>query len=93
MILARTNISIVNGVPDQKIFVVAVTYRRFEDWCRSHDINPRSKMVTYVREPADLYRQVNGWYKDLGTSFRKAQELYGLLEHYKKTRGFKEIPS
>lgn len=92
MILYGTDISVVKGNPDKKIFVVAVTYQRFENWCRSHSINPRSKMVVYIREPGDLYGQVNSWYKDLGASFMDAKWMYDLLEHYEKNRGFKEIP-
>lgn len=92
MILYGTSISIVNGDPDKKIFVVAGTYQKFENWCRSHSINPRSKMVRHLRDPKDLRGEVNCWYKDLGTSFEEAQKLYDLLEHYKKNRGFKEIP-
>jgi hypothetical protein len=87
-----TDISVHNGVPDKKIFVIAVTYKRFEEWCRANDLNPRSKMVRYAHDTNAFRGSVNAWYKYLGTSFGMEEDMYRMLEHCKATRGFKEIP-
>jgi hypothetical protein len=92
MVLDGTDISIVNGTPNQTIFVLAITYRRYEEWCRAHELNPRSPSVLYIRGPETLRGYVNCWYKDLGTDFNNAHEIYDVLELYKNARGFREIP-
>lgn len=93
MVLAGTDISIKDGTPSAKIFVIAVTYQRFHNWCWQHEINPRSPMVTYVRNASVFRGQAHVWFKDLGTSFERSGEIYRALEFYKHTRDFKEIPS
>lgn len=79
-------------MPSERIFVMAPTYRRFEGWCHSHDINPKTPWVTYVRQSSDLHGQVNAWFKDLGTTHETGLWWYDMIEFYQKTRGFKEIP-
>jgi hypothetical protein len=92
VIIKGTDISVVNGRPDKKIFVVAKTYRHYVEWCRSQGIDARSPTIRFLHDPRQLYQQVNCWYKDLGTSFERGQQLYDMLDAYKRARGFKEIP-
>lgn len=92
MILVGTDISVVNGIPSKKIFIIAPTYKRYEMWCRDHEINPRSPMIKYVRSPEDFHGHAHAWYRDLGTSFEKAGEIYDMLELCERTRGFRQIP-
>ena len=92
MILEGTTLSIERGNPSAKIFVIAKDYKAFTHWCTSVDINHRSSMVVFLRRPSDLQREVNGWFKNLGTTFEQSQWVYPMVDRYKKTRGFKEIP-
>lgn len=92
MILAGTSVDIVNGNPSETIFIIALNYKRFDNWCRSTGLNPRSTKVVYVRDAQSFTGYVNCWVKDLGAPYAKAHEIYNTLEHCKATRGFKEIP-
>jgi hypothetical protein len=92
MVIKGTNITVTNGAPDQVIFILAPTHKKFREWCMNNGLDSRSKKVKYLVDPAQLWYRVNCWYKDIGTSFEKGQEFYPLLDKYVTERGFRKIP-
>ena len=92
MFIEGTNITVENGNPAEMILVIAPTFRKFERWCLANDIYPRSHYVKYIREAADFRGIVNAWVKDMNTTADRAQDIYNTLDHYKATRGLKELP-
>ena len=73
-------IQVVKGEPSEKILIIARHSRYVEEWCRIHEINPRSKMVKFVRTIFDLEVISGCYYVDLGTDNPHFRELLEQLK-------------
>ncbi len=73
-------IQVVNGEPSCKILIIARNRIYMEEWCRIHEINPRSGKVIMVTKDRDLLGIQGSYYVDLGTD---NQDLRTLLERLK----------
>ena len=82
-------IQVVKGEPSEKILIIARNPRYVEEWCRIHEINPRSKMVKFVRTIFDLQGVTGCYYVDLGTDNPHFREL---LERYKALDVIRPFP-
>lgn len=91
MLARRGRTQLKTGSTDWKLLVIAPNLRWFNDWCRDNNIDQVAHEVRFVKELTDLFGYEKAWYKDLGTSSKRAEELYHYLEVYKMSRGFKEV--
>lgn len=98
MIVQGTDISVIGGIPDKDILVIARNYVRFITWCRNHAIDYKSRNVIFVWGIPTLQNAVRGksdiWFVDLGVALpREAKtRFYDVLEHFKDAYNMKEIP-
>ena len=60
-------IQVTNGEPSERILIIARKARYVEEWCRIHEINPRSPMIKPVYSLTDCRGIVGMHYVDLGT--------------------------
>lgn len=82
-------VAVENGNPAENILVIAPNYRWFREWCRDHDINPRSHNVRHISSSRDIRGYAGGWYVDLGSNAIDAAELYARLNMMKHAFGLK----
>lgn len=61
-------ITITNGEPSERIYIIARTLKIANDWCRIHEINPASWKIKYVNSPIDFFGVGPGYYVNLGTN-------------------------
>lgn len=79
-------ITITNGEPSERIYIIARTLRIAHQWCWRHDINPASNKIKYVSTIFDLFGEGPGYYVDLGTdvdSIEAVVEKLSAIGHIK----------
>lgn len=81
-------IQVTNGVPSEKILIIARNFRYMYEWCRIHGINYNSHMVKFVTRAIELRGISEYWYVDLGTD---DEELRVLLERLKAIYAIKPL--
>jgi len=73
-------IEVVDGEPSEKILIIARKDGYMYEWCRIHEINPRSANVRMVTGLRDLLMITGSYYVDLGTDDENVRTLLERLK-------------
>ena len=75
-------IEVVNGEPSERLLMIGPNYHYIHEWCRIHEVNPRSRMVKTVISADDFLGlgTTGSYYVYLGTDNEGVKTVFERLK-------------
>lgn len=82
------HVEVKDGSPSEMILIIARSFIYVAEWCRIHEIDPRSPKIRWARSLDDFHGVTGSYYVDLGTD---SQDVREVAERLKSLNAIKPI--